>query len=178
MKWQPIETAPEDGTWVHVYWPTMPITRYPQVAFNHGDEYGWDTPDDYGHVQPTHWMPLPSPPCASDSAGSEPQEDLSRAMLVPSEIIHAASALWDAVDEASIAHRVAEEHDRLGKAFGMLEDMKPVPDDMVMVPREPTEAMIKALDAELHEHWPDARSMAINAYRAMLSAAPTEGGSS
>jgi len=72
-------------------------------------------------------LALIPPSCASDSTVSEPQEDLSRTMLVPSEIIHAASALWDAVDEASIAHRVAEEHDRLGKAFGILEDMKPAP---------------------------------------------------
>ena len=62
MKWQPIETAPKDGTWVLAYWPTMSITLYPKVAFNMGDEYGWETPDDYGQIFPTHWMPLPEPP--------------------------------------------------------------------------------------------------------------------
>ena len=64
--WQPIETAPTDGTWVFVYWPTMPITLYPMVAFNCGDEYGWDTPADYGQVFPTHWMPLPPAPTPQD----------------------------------------------------------------------------------------------------------------
>jgi hypothetical protein len=62
--WQPIETAPTDGAFVMLYWPTMSITRYPVVGFNHGDEYGWELADDrdYGEVIPTHWMPLPSPP--------------------------------------------------------------------------------------------------------------------
>lgn len=67
-EWQPIETAPKDGAWVLVYWPTMPITIYPKTAFNCGDEYGWDTPDDYGQVYPTHWMPLPAPPTNKGAA--------------------------------------------------------------------------------------------------------------
>lgn len=41
-----------------------------------------------------------------------------------------------------------------------------------LVPVEPTEAMIRALDAMLHDHWPNARKMAVAAHAAMLAAAP------
>lgn len=62
--WQPIETAPKDGEWVFLYWPTMSISMYPFVAFCVGDEYGWEGAafTDYGEVFPTHWMPIPSAP--------------------------------------------------------------------------------------------------------------------
>ena len=62
--WQPIETAPKDGTVVFLYWPTMSITRYPAAGMHHGDEYGWEmyVDRDYGEIFPTHWMPLPAPP--------------------------------------------------------------------------------------------------------------------
>ena len=62
--WQPIETAPKDGTHVLLYWPTMSISSYPLVGFHHGDEYGWEpvADRDYGEIYPTHWMPLPEPP--------------------------------------------------------------------------------------------------------------------
>ena len=65
MEWQPIETAPKDGAWVFLYWPTMSISAYPAVGHSHGDEYGWETVNrDYGEVYPTHWIPLPEPPAA------------------------------------------------------------------------------------------------------------------
>jgi len=61
--WQPIETAPKDGTWIMVYWPTMGIGQYPFVVF--WDE-GWQparySDRDYGEAFPTHWMPLPAAP--------------------------------------------------------------------------------------------------------------------
>jgi len=40
------------------------------------------------------------------------------------------------------------------------------------VPAEPTEAMIAALDRGLHEHWPNARAMALGAWKLMIAAAP------
>lgn len=69
MNWQPIETAPKDGTghlrgrWINSQGkrPTWTVdSGYVDddgefVSFN-GNETGWQT-DDY-----THWMPLPAPP--------------------------------------------------------------------------------------------------------------------
>lgn len=62
-EWRDIETAPKDGAWVFVYWPSMSITLYPLVAFWNGDD--WDTTRDrIGLLEPTYWMPLPEPPDA------------------------------------------------------------------------------------------------------------------
>lgn len=65
--WQPIETAPKDGTLV-LAWCVHPFRRYggegyegPVIAHwtNHNDG-GWTW---YGLTgQFTHWMPLPQPP--------------------------------------------------------------------------------------------------------------------
>ena len=64
--WQPIESAPKDGTWIFGYWPTMSITQYPRVIFadDCSEHDIWYMPDnlDFGCVYPTHWMPLPSCP--------------------------------------------------------------------------------------------------------------------
>ncbi len=80
MTWQPIKTAPKDGTSVLVYdyyltdWEKQDDGRYKQT----GDSgYGWVVARcdcTYGWVihqrrwniikcvNPTHWMPLPEPP--------------------------------------------------------------------------------------------------------------------
>lgn len=58
--WQPIATAPKDGTRVLLWWPHW--REYPVTGrYFHGE---WDCihkceGDD---VPPTHWMPLPDPP--------------------------------------------------------------------------------------------------------------------
>ena len=77
MQWQPIETAPRDGTHILV----MYIHVSTQCVFNalwidHAE--GWNDPEDEGwwsyvysevgrsmlngYRTPTYWMPLPQPP--------------------------------------------------------------------------------------------------------------------
>lgn len=66
MEWQPIETAPKDGTEVLLFWQyTYPNDEYLTQGVEIGafDEGCWttycgDTPDSII----THWMPLPAPP--------------------------------------------------------------------------------------------------------------------
>ena len=86
MKWQPIETAPMDGTPVLVfgddlnypceaYWEPRSCTMNILVGwYSHESmRQGWlchdGSPDAYGsmdptQINPTHWMPLPEPPTA------------------------------------------------------------------------------------------------------------------
>jgi hypothetical protein len=68
MEWQPIETAPKDGTTVIAYRPTTP----PHVEGMHYVEGSWywsydgDGPNEFD-VQPTHWLPLTPPLTAERS---------------------------------------------------------------------------------------------------------------
>jgi hypothetical protein len=61
MDWQPIETAPRDGTpillWAHMDWrdELIPVTGW--YARGSGE---WVCHADW--FNPTHWMPLPVPP--------------------------------------------------------------------------------------------------------------------
>ena len=54
--WQPIDTAPKDGTEVLLWW----FRRHVVGSYVAG---GW-TDESLGQydVSPTHWMPLPEPP--------------------------------------------------------------------------------------------------------------------
>ena len=74
-KWQPIETAPKDGTKILLYSKTLPYyTNHMAVGFWNeipNSEYyvGWASGMSRGFVdadeeitQVTHWMPLPNPP--------------------------------------------------------------------------------------------------------------------
>ena len=59
MEWQPIETAPKDGTRVLVHEPGME----PEIAHWSGGVWWIGQSDDFqfpGGI--THWMPLPEPP--------------------------------------------------------------------------------------------------------------------
>ncbi len=89
MTWQPIETAPRDGTtcllWTtierRVWWMTIDRDDYddqPQPIVGRWWRDGWvsdagytpygDSTDmDSCELRPTHWMPLPDPPKESDN---------------------------------------------------------------------------------------------------------------
>ncbi len=73
MDWQPIETAPRDGTPVLVFSPHVPLSDPTNVAVGKFETYGevswWAycesvLADITGQIEPepTHWMPLPKPP--------------------------------------------------------------------------------------------------------------------
>ena len=74
MNWQPIESAPKDGTYILVsnpaaggswvaHWFPVAVSGYKfdqlwrSVMLNH-----WHIPEKTRYVPPTHWMPLPPPP--------------------------------------------------------------------------------------------------------------------
>lgn len=77
MDWQPIETAPRDGTGILVWtergcfsveWngPSLPRFEQNESAYSDGwyvDNGSRDLYDLRG-PSPTHWMPLPEPPTA------------------------------------------------------------------------------------------------------------------
>lgn len=64
--WQPIETAPKDGTLVLLYWPTSKRNRYVLGSFRKRHERSlyarWIASYPNHWPKPTHWMPLPEPP--------------------------------------------------------------------------------------------------------------------
>jgi hypothetical protein len=66
-EWQPIETAPKDGTQVWAWDAERGSNPALWV-----DGAWWITYDD-AMIHPTHWMPLPDPPAAL-STGTETQE--------------------------------------------------------------------------------------------------------
>ena len=72
-QWQPIETAPKDGTPILVFSPyevrTEPTNVIVAKFERHGSQEWWGycenlIADVQGMIdpEPTHWMPLPSPP--------------------------------------------------------------------------------------------------------------------
>jgi hypothetical protein len=85
--WQPIETAPKDGTFVDI-WAVSPNTgegwRFPDCEWTRlvgagGKHLGWMTDDGSGlespahPYRPTHWMLPPNPPsdiAVQDNVGS------------------------------------------------------------------------------------------------------------
>jgi len=62
MEWQPIETAPKDGTHIIVM-PYFYVEDL-QVSWFILDEDRWANWN--WSVEPTHWMPLPEPPSAKE----------------------------------------------------------------------------------------------------------------
>lgn len=71
MDWQPIVTAPKDGTefqaWIDKYgWEPRCRINPESEAFEIWDrvDYDQDGWDFYPHMIPTHWMPHPHEPAA------------------------------------------------------------------------------------------------------------------
>src|SRR5690606_69758 len=71
--WQPIETAPKDGTWVLSYCTGFDVSYGPHHAPGFAiiawdDEFGfWQVMPDSAYeigATPTHWTPLPAAPTA------------------------------------------------------------------------------------------------------------------
>ena len=71
MDWQPIETAPRDGTWILLRGGTSKYGWYgdnfPPMVCAQFDCSSWQfayyESGYYGEYKnPTHWMPLPAPP--------------------------------------------------------------------------------------------------------------------
>lgn len=63
MVWQPIETAPTDGTSILLLIEGKCVEGlYCRRQSGEGEWYDVFTPPGYFNDQPTHWMPLPKPP--------------------------------------------------------------------------------------------------------------------
>lgn len=76
MDWQPIETAPKDGTRVRIRFADgHEDERYWKNSGGRGwcKNVGWPVAYNYRLVEPTHWLPLPPPPYATkaDSDGDD-----------------------------------------------------------------------------------------------------------
>lgn len=72
MEWQPIETAPKDGTWVLVYGDgtddeaedrKVAVAQYVNYFDDFRWQFAWYDGGYYGRFKnPTHWAPLPEAP--------------------------------------------------------------------------------------------------------------------
>lgn len=65
--WQPIETAPRDGTEILIF---IPDCDQAVASYQYGDDEdmaGWWGDGGFHYADPTHWQPLPAPP--SDGGG-------------------------------------------------------------------------------------------------------------
>ena len=69
-EWQPISTAPKDGTRVLLYWPYW--DQWPVVGmFDRFQRWVTEMAVSTEGPGPTHWMPLPAPPAAALPASRE-----------------------------------------------------------------------------------------------------------
>lgn len=62
--WQPIETAPKDGTRVLLAWDGVRVGYYLDNSRTGRAWAGWKVPsmEPWPSSQPTHWRPMPEPP--------------------------------------------------------------------------------------------------------------------
>ena len=118
-KWEPIETAPKDGTWVlavasHIadvtpavaHWETFPqpLLYAPQSqwrtdeAGDYLDDAAWEEAWRAVRYEPTHWMPLPAPPGALKSGPVRDQPDTPAPLCAEREALAKWFADWTLVD--------------------------------------------------------------------------------
>lgn len=67
MGWQPIETAPRDGTYVILFWPYITQDGFAAGGYWYDPQNGvaprwYSDMVNSGATPPTHWMPFPDPP--------------------------------------------------------------------------------------------------------------------
>lgn len=65
--WRTIDSAPKDGTRVLVDSADWFREDSPEIVCWRHDEFVSERGTDFDHTQPTHWMPLPAPPPASEA---------------------------------------------------------------------------------------------------------------
>jgi hypothetical protein len=65
LEWQPIETAPKDGTIVLL---VIDHGKWGEKVWTGLWDDGWMVIYGKARNAPTHWMPLPAPPAAIDAA--------------------------------------------------------------------------------------------------------------
>ena len=60
MKWQPINTAPKDGTHIIGFFPEVKGTpRYAESVYWNGAKWSWSQDSDTPIHQPTRWIAMP-----------------------------------------------------------------------------------------------------------------------
>lgn len=69
MEWQPIETAPRDGTKILIwstpgggYFIVIPHVEYDEPREDFTERWTWKESAGMYGIRATHWMPLPDPP--------------------------------------------------------------------------------------------------------------------
>lgn len=69
-EWQPIDSAPRDGTYVLLYDDRFlhSVDSYLIARYEHGDWWGRPTKSGISHLwrEATHWQHLPAPPQTED----------------------------------------------------------------------------------------------------------------
>lgn len=60
--WEPIETAPKDGTWVLLRWRWTLDGGLPAIVGRWHNGWRDDDGRSYSDSNFTYWMPLPAPP--------------------------------------------------------------------------------------------------------------------
>jgi hypothetical protein len=68
--WQPIETAPKDGTWFLAHEPGESMKAMRWDTDTRDKNHAWRD-HELLKYEPTHWMPLPDPPAALASLQQE-----------------------------------------------------------------------------------------------------------